>query len=65
MVNVIITIYVSNTHKRIQCTCMNTIFNMMSVLYSFAIKLFILLNNFTTKMLNQLLFTFIVNYEKS
>ena len=65
MANVIITInYVSNIHKRIQCTCMNTIFNTMSVLYSFATKPFLLLNNFNTKILNQLIFTFIVNYEK-
>ena len=62
-------IYVSNIHKRIQCTCMNTILYMMNVLYSFAIKPFLLLNNFTTKILNQhnaisVLHTFIVNYEK-
>ena len=48
----------------VQCTCMNTIFNMMSVLYSFAIKTFLLLNNFNNKLLDQLIFTFIVNYEK-
>ena len=33
-------------------------------MYSFAIKPFLLLNNFNTKILNQLIFTFIVNYEK-
>ena len=60
----VIKIYVSNKHKRIQCTCMNTIFNMISVLYSFAIKPFLILNKFNTKILNQLIFTFIVNYEK-
>ena len=64
MANVIITICHYNIHKGIQCTCINTIFNMMSVLYSFAIKPFLLLNNFNTKILNQLIFTFIVNYEK-
>ena len=31
---------------------------------SFAIKSFLLLNNFNTKILNQLIFTFIDNYEK-
>ena len=48
---------------------MHTIFNMMSVLYSFAIKPFLLLINFNTKILNQLIFTVLlphihVNYEK-
>ena len=50
-------IYVSNIHKRIQCTCMDTILNMMSALYSFAIKPFFLLNSFNSKTLNQLIFT--------
>ena len=53
------------SHQRIQCTCMNTILNMMSALYSFIIKTFLLLDNFNTKILDQLIFTFIVNYEKN
>ena len=52
------------SHQRIQCTCMNTILNMMNALYSFVIKPFLLLDNFNTKILDQLIFTFIVNYEK-
>ena len=44
-------------HKRIQCTCMNTILNMMSALYNFVIELFLLPNNFNTNILNKLIFT--------
>ena len=56
MANVIINIMSLTQKKSIQCTCMNTILNMMSALYSFAIKP-LLLNSFNTTILNQLLFT--------
>ena len=57
MANVIINIMSLTQKKSIQCTCMNTILNMMSALYSFAIKPLLLLNSLNTTILNQLIFT--------
>ena len=57
MANAIINICLMLENVHVQCTCINTILNMMSALYSFVIKPFLLLNSFNTKILNQLIFT--------